>query len=216
MFSVFGQKARAWWALWPTLLLASALSSAPAKADFGQQDWPCQQRKVLHLSWGQMWAGPPLPEDPAAWRDDAEIDRLSALLAARRTSMAEAETLVAAVDAGVERAREERLVALFAGSFALIDRERARIVEGIERLSRRERARTDRIDALRAEITGLRETTPETDFDGLDRIEELEDTLAWETRIYEDRRRSLQFVCESPVILEKRAFSLARLIQEKL
>ncbi|MEL7173288.1 MAG: hypothetical protein AAFU72_06935 [Pseudomonadota bacterium] len=196
--------------------MVSAFLPLDARADFGQQDWPCQQRKVLHLSWGQMWAGPPLPEDPAAWRDDAEIDGLSALLAARRTSMPEAEALVASVEAGADRAREDRLVALFAGSFARIDRERARIVEGIERLSRRERARTDRIEALRTEIAELRAVTGEKDFDGLDRIEELEDTLAWETRIYEDRRRSLQFVCESPVILEKRAFALARLIKDAL
>ncbi|MEM7497042.1 MAG: hypothetical protein AAF371_03500 [Pseudomonadota bacterium] len=171
---------------------------------------------MLHLSWGQMWTGPVLPDDPAAWRDDAEIDRLAGQLAARRTTIEEAGALVEGVAAGPGREREERLVALFAGTFERIDRERARIVQGIERLSRRERSRTDRIEALRAEIAALRETTGEKDFDGLDRIELLEDELAWETRIYEDRRRSLQFVCESPVILEKRAFAIARLIQGEL
>ena len=47
-------------------------------------------------------------------------------------------------------------------------------------------------------------------------IEELEDEIAWETRIYADRRRSITFVCESPVILERRAFAVARIVQEAL
>jgi hypothetical protein len=49
-----------------------------------------------------------------------------------------------------------------------------------------------------------------------DRIEELEDTLAWETRIFRDRAQSLTYVCETPVLLEQRAFAIARLIAARL
>ncbi|MEM7529761.1 MAG: hypothetical protein AAF416_19180, partial [Pseudomonadota bacterium] len=181
---------------------------------FGSTDWPCQQRKVRHLSWGQMWAGPPLPEDPSAWRGDEPVNRLVGVLAARRTALSEAEALVQALEAGEEgRDRDARLVALFAGVFQQIDRERARIVDGIERLSRRERSRAERIETMRSTLASLRQDVAKDDYDTLDRIDELEDEVTWETRIYEDRRRSLQFVCESPVILEKRAFALARLIK---
>lgn len=203
------------------LLILSANVPMPAAAQgFGSTDWPCQQRKVRHLSWGQMWAGPPLPEDPSAWRADEPVDRLVTVLAARRTAMSEAEVLVQALKAdeqsGEGRDRDSRLIALFAGVFDRIDRERARIVDGIERLSRRERRRAERIETMRSTLTTLREHAAEDDYDALDRIEALEDEITWETRIYEDRRRSLQFVCESPVILEKRAFSLARLIKGAL
>ncbi|MEO0820420.1 MAG: hypothetical protein AAF074_08340 [Pseudomonadota bacterium] len=191
------------------------MGAPPAQA-FQDPDWPCIQRKVVHLSWGQMWAGPPLPEESSAWRGDAEVAALAGRLAARRTSLEEAEALVGRFAGGEDGAEEARVVALFAGAFALIDTERARIVRGIERLARRERARSERLDTLRAEHDTLEASAGPKEFDKLDRIDELADTIAWETRIYNDRRRSLQFVCESPVILEKRAFALARILMAAL
>ena len=44
----------------------------------------------------------------------------------------------------------------------------------------------------------------------------MEDKLRWDTRIYQDRQKSLTYVCESPVILEQRAFAVARMIAAEL
>ena len=41
-------------------------------------------------------------------------------------------------------------------------------------------------------------------------IEELRNALAWETRIFRERSQSLSYVCETPVLLERRAFEIAR------
>ncbi|MEO0760375.1 MAG: hypothetical protein AAFZ09_00960 [Pseudomonadota bacterium] len=193
---------------------AAMAGSAPAQPV--DPDWPCIQRKVVHLSWGQMWTGPALPESNRAWRDDAELTDLVARLAPRRTTIEEAGALVEALGPAGERTRDERLVALFAGVFDRIDAERARIVRGIVTLAQRERARSERIELMRGEVATLAAAAKPDDFDALDRIEELEDEIGWETRIYDDRRRSLTFVCESPVLLEKRAFALARVIQGAL
>jgi hypothetical protein len=38
----------------------------------------------------------------------------------------------------------------------------------------------------------------------------LEDRLAWEARIFKERAQSLTYVCETPVLLEQRAFAIAR------
>ncbi|HEU0222156.1 MAG TPA: hypothetical protein VFR34_08095 [Paracoccaceae bacterium] len=201
-------------------LLAAALAAGLGSAALAQPaedpDWPCIQRKVPHLSPGQMWAGPPLPEDRRAWRDDPELGALAARIAARRTAMEEVPALLDGVQAGGGQSRDARLVALFAGIFELIDAERARIIEGIERYARKQRALTERIEARQAEIAAAREEAGAEDHAALDRIEELEDALAWDIRVYKDRRESLTYVCESPVILERRAFALARLIQERL
>jgi hypothetical protein len=35
---------------------------------------------------------------------------------------------------------------------------------------------------------------------------------SWDMRLYEDRRDSLTYLCEQPVLLEQRAFALARAI----
>jgi hypothetical protein len=37
--------------------------------------------------------------------------------------------------------------------------------------------------------------------------------LAWQTRIFEDRRKSTSYVCDVPVLIEKRLFDLGSAIQ---
>ena len=38
-------------------------------------------------------------------------------------------------------------------------------------------------------------------------------SLDWDMRIYEERERSLTYVCEVPVLYEQRAFAIAKLIE---
>jgi hypothetical protein len=43
--------------------------------------------------------------------------------------------------------------------------------------------------------------------------EDLASRLAWQTRIFEDRRKSTSYVCDVPVLIEKRLFDLGSAIQ---
>jgi hypothetical protein len=45
---------------------------------------------------------------------------------------------------------------------------------------------------------------------------ELASQLSWQTRIFDDRRKSTAYVCEVPVLIEKRLFDLASAIQSDL
>ena len=45
-----------------------------------------------------------------------------------------------------------------------------------------------------------------------DKIDAEEEKLDWDTRIFTDRQAQLTYVCETPVILEQRAFALGRAI----
>jgi hypothetical protein len=194
------------------LALALALAAGSAQA-FQEADWPCQQRRTPRLSIGQMWTGP-LPADPGAWRDDAEIAALAPRLAARSTDLSEARAAAERLGPGPSGDRAARLGLLYAGIFAVIDGERARLVEGVTRFSARQRSLAERVDARRAEVEAMRAAAKPDDFDALDRLEEAEAALTWETRIYQDRQRSVAVVCESPVLLERRAFELARILAE--
>ena len=193
-----------------------AVTAGPvAAADFSDPDWPCIQRKVLHLSVGQMWAGPLIDEQRLkSWRKEPEIHRLASLLSLRRTSLEAAEGLIGDFaqrdDIGADKA--DRLTSLFAGIFALIDKERTEIISGIARYAHKQDALSKRIDQRRDEVEELSKAA-EPDYD---RIEELQDQVDWDARIFKDRAQSLTYVCETPVILEKRAFSLARSIQTHL
>jgi hypothetical protein len=40
--------------------------------------------------------------------------------------------------------------------------------------------------------------------------------LIWETRIFEDRRKVVRFVCEVPTTIDQRLFALGRVIQQEM
>ena len=48
------------------------------------------------------------------------------------------------------------------------------------------------------------------------KVEELGNQLVWETRIFEDRRRVVKFVCEVPTAIDQRLFALGRTIQQEM
>jgi hypothetical protein len=173
-------------------------------------DWPCVQRKVPSLSIGQMWSGP-MPEGD--WREDPAVRELAPALAARRNPLEAVEARIDAFAAGApEAGRAERLAELFAGVLETIDAERGQLIGGIGRYARNQTALSERIEAMQRELAALG-AAEEKDFD---RIEELEDTLTWDTRIFRDRAQALTYVCETPVLLEQRAFAIARLIAARL
>lgn len=191
------------------LAITMAFCGTASAASYDDPDWPCVQRKVLNLSVGQMWAGPLIEETAFKdWRRDQAVKKLAAVLAVRRTSDEEADALIKdfAAEQGTDKAN--KLALLFAGIFTLIERERSEIIEGIGRYARTQTALTKTIDADQNELTALK-AAAEPNFD---LIEELEDKVLWESRIFKDRQLSLTYVCETPVILEKRAFAMARKI----
>jgi DNA repair exonuclease SbcCD ATPase subunit len=185
---------------------------APVQAaDFKDKTWPCIQRKVPNLSIGQMWTGPLVPEEV---QPDAEATALAGALAVRRTSLEDAQNLIARYSASLDSAeREEKMAVLFRTIFERINRERADVISGIARYAGKQTGLSERIDGLQQELATLKEK-PEDDRsdDEWDRLEELQDIVTWDARIYTERAQSLTYVCETPVLLEKRAFALAQAI----
>jgi hypothetical protein len=189
------------------LSLALCAAAAPvAAADVGDPSWPCIQPKVPELAAAQMWSAP-IPEGEPA--DPAAIDRLARQIAQRRVSVDEATAAAAAfVDGEEGAAREARLGQLYAAVLEQINRERGAIISGIGRYARHQTALSDRVEQEQlelAELEGSAEADPA-------RVEELRQKLAWDTRIFRERAQSLTYVCETPVLLERRAFALARAI----
>jgi hypothetical protein len=85
-------------------------------------------------------------------------------------------------------------------------------MQGIERYFRTQREFSDQI---RSTILQLRELQYRPDADR-SRIDELTNRVEWDTRIFEERRKTMNFVCEVPVLIEQRLFALARAIQQLL
>ena len=83
---------------------------------------------------------------------------------------------------------------------------------GLERVTRKQREAADKI---RADTVALQElqSAPSPD---QTKIDDLGNQLTWETRIFEDRRRVVKFVCEVPTAIDQRLFALGRAIQQDM
>ncbi|MGC9418841.1 MAG: hypothetical protein ACP5EN_07695 [Rhodovulum sp.] len=186
--------------------LVLGLATGAGAADFSDPTWPCIQRKVERLSAGIMW---PYPVEERSFdaETEAAVQELAGRMALRRVAVDELEPSVAEFTAahGTERAL---LGHLFMTAFETMSAQRQAIMAGIAEYSLKQIALSERIDATRSEMTRLMEA----DAPDYDRVDALEERLAWDERIYTDRAQSLTYVCETPVILEKRLYSIAQML----
>ena len=194
------------------MLVACAGHDARARADSRYPDWPCVQAKVPELSVVAMWAGPPLDDAANAWENDPKIKDLVPRLAARRVPLADAEKAVAEFVTGSAAEREQKAKLLFAGLFDRLNRERTEVMNGIERLNRRQQELADK---LRSDIAELHKVQDDPTPDAA-RLAQMSHQVEWSTRIFEDRRKSIRFVCEVPVLIEQRLFALGRVVQQAM
>jgi hypothetical protein len=175
-------------------------------------DWPCQQLKVPGIAIASVWNGPPIEIGDAAKPTDAKQADLVSRLAARRTPMEDARKLVADYIVGTSAEKQEKAKTLFAALYSTLNAQRDEVMSGIERFSRKQKAAADDI---REEAQKLREIQDKSNADPA-QSEELVSRLAWQTRIFEDRRKSTSYVCDVPVLIEKRLFDLGKAIQGAL
>ena len=172
-------------------------------------DWPCQQLKVPGIAIASVWNGPPIEIGEGTKPTDAKQAELVSRLAARRTPIEDARKLSADYIVGTDAEKQEKAKTLFASLYSTLKTQRDEVMNGIERFSRKQKAAADDI---RAEAQKLREMQDKPDADPAQN-EELVNRLAWQTRIFEDRRKSTSYVCDVPVLIEKRLFDLGNAIQ---
>jgi hypothetical protein len=194
------------------LAIELALQGMAIAADPRFPDWPCNQVKVPEISVAAVWAGPSIDDVGNAWEDDAAIRELVARLAARRTPLDDAQKTISDVITGTESERQKKAKLIFAGLFKTLNQERGEVMQGIERYFRKQKEFSDQI---RSRILQLHELQSRPDPDQ-SRIDELTNRVEWDTRIFEERRKTMNFVCEVPVLIEQRLFALSRSIQQSL
>jgi hypothetical protein len=195
------------------VLLAAAGSSEPCRAaDPRYPDWPCAQAKVPEISLTAVWAGPPLDDAANKWKDDATVSALVPRLAARRTPLDQAQKAITEFLASSSADKAERGKLLFAGLFDALNAQRSSVMSGLERVTRKQREAADKIRSDTLALQALQDAPTKDQA----KIDELGNQLVWETRIFEDRRRVIKFVCEVPTAIDQRLFALGRVIQQEM
>jgi hypothetical protein len=193
-------------------VLAAAASREAGAADPRYPDWPCVQAKVPDISIAAVWDGSPIDDVVNAWHDDPAIESLVVRLAARRIPLEEAQKNVTDFIAAAGAGKTRKGVLLFAGLFDTLNHQRTEIMDGLERLQRREK---DLADQIRADVAALREQQDKPQRDEA-KINELNSKIEWGTRIFDDRRKSVKYACEVPTLIERRLGALARTIRQEM
>jgi hypothetical protein len=200
---------------WPLVLctLCVIVAARPAlAADPRYPDWPCAQAKVPDISLAAVWDGPSLDEAAARWKDDAKVSALVSRLAARRTPLDQAEKMVTEFLQETAPKKSETGKLLFAGLFDTLNAQRSSVMNGLERVTRKQREAAEKIRDDTLALQALQDAAAPDQA----KVDELGNQLVWETRIFEDRRRVIKFVCEVPTAIDQRLFALGRVIRQEM
>lgn len=194
-------------------VVALALSGTAAHAaDPRYPNWPCTQAKVPEISLAAVWAGPALDDAGTKWKNDVKITALVAKLSARKTPIDEAEKSVKDFLAASSADKTSNAKLLFAGLFDALNAQRSQVMNGLERVSRKQREAADKIREEAIQLQALQGATPRDEA----KVEALGNELIWKTRIFEDRNKVVRFVCEVPTTIDQRLFALGRVIQQEM
>ena len=194
------------------LLTVAASGQLCLAADPRYPDWPCAQAKVPEISLAAVWAGPALGDAEEKWKSDPKVRALVEKVAARKTPLDDAQKAITEFlsTPGTDKITTGKLV--FAGLFEQLNAERSSVMGGLERVTRKQRQAADKIRSDTLALQALQDATPPDQ----PKIEELSNQLIWETRIFEDRRRVVKFVCDVPTAIDQRLFALGRTIQQEI
>jgi hypothetical protein len=191
------------------VFLLGGLGNSATAADFSDPTWPCIQRKVGALSVGLMWPHP-VPEEELDPDTAKSVDELAQRLALRRLALEDLTPDIDAFTADVSTDKD-LLGRVFSETFDRLSGTRNAIMQGIEEYSLSQIALSEKIDSAREEM----DTIMAGDDPDFDKVDALEERIDWEERIYTERARSLTYICETPVLLEKRLYSIAQMLLAK-
>ena len=194
------------------IVAGSALHASAQMGAKADPDWPCPQVKVTAFSLASIWDGPQLDLNSQSWRDDPEIADLVAKMTQRRVPIAEVEAAIADFKAKAGADADAKLLRAFAAAFDDLSEQRSRILAGLDRFGRKQRAMADQI---RAEADAV-EKSADQNQSGQAASSDSQERLHWDMRIFDDRRQTVRYVCETPTLIEQQIGAIARAVQNAL
>ncbi len=193
-------------------LLAVVTTNAAAAPRNADPDWPCQQAKVSELSVASTWSGPAV--DPAAinWQENRAVASLVGLITQRRLPLDQAGERIAEFARAAGTDKNPALLAVFAGAFEVLNGERTRVLNGLDRFGQRQKELAENLRRDSQELGAAQAATPQD----AAKLADLTRRLAWDSDVFESRRRSLRFACDVATTIEQRLYGLAKAIQQQM
>jgi len=192
------------------LIITLTAVSAPAQDVSQDPDWPCAQALVPQVAAAVIWSGAPV--EGLAWREVPSVVDLVGRITPPTTTEPAAAAAIAGFAAGLRPPDQERMLTLvFAGVLDVLNLDRRQLIDGIKRYSRDQ---SRRAAALGQELDQLVRLEQDPDPSAAPRRDELKQRLVLEERVFDEREKSLPFLCTRPVAVEQRLGFLARTIAE--
>jgi hypothetical protein len=194
-----------------------AEAKSAAGAD-GSPDWPCVQRKMTTISSGQIWDGPPI-DGVKGWEKDEKIQELTTYLESRRISLDDAgKAIKEFAESQPAGERDKKLTELFASVLSKINSDRQFVIGRIEEFQRRQKARAEEIQREGDKLAQLNQTLPADEQAGPrdTKLTPEQTEYNWDTRIFQERQQNLTVACDIPVLIEQRAYEIAKLIRAQM
>jgi len=188
-------------------VVVSAQVQVQAHAQEIDPEWPCIQRLILEVSPAVMWPVPVEEDTLSQYRQNSEIRALAEELGDIEVfSELHQESISNFADNVVEDEKEHQLTLLATGVVDVSNRVRKDYISGIKRFTRQQIVISEQIENTLNELS-LMEESAGTDPEARRVVME---TLRWHERVYDQRERSIQLLCEEPVELEQQLSEVLR------
>lgn len=203
------------------MIAVVSLSSAARAQDETLEDWPCVQRYISEILPATFWPIPIPEELVGSWRRDDDTAALARQLGEQESFD---DATVAAMDRFAESwpasDREMALSRLADGIVDVADDRRALYLDGIRRYTRQQIAIAEQIEATLNQLGELDDAdtlgiTRDNSLVAAERTE-IEETLAWHQRLYDQRERAIRSLCDRPVVLEQTLSEVLRELSYRL
>lgn len=178
-----------------------AMPASVVQAQTADPEWPCIQGLVPDIVTAIYW--PEVIDESlrGRWKEDREerafADKLADL---EKLTDTERELIQEYAESIPEESRLEKLNILADGIVTSANNRRARFINGIKRYTRQQIAIASQIEDT---LNQLADMEGKSDDENNANRAEIEETLKWHERVYDQREHAIIALCERPVELEE-------------
>lgn len=196
------------------LIACLTVASFTASAQQADPEWPCVQALVPEVVAAVVWPEAIDESLHGAWRQDPALTGLAEKLSDLEAFTDAERRLIADFAESVPPAsRREALNKLADGIVTLTNRRRSKYIDGIRRYTHQQIAVAGQIESS---LNRLAELEARADPGEAGMRAEIEETLNWQKRIYDQREHNIHILCELPVELEERLSEVLRELAQYL
>jgi hypothetical protein len=193
-----------------SLCVMAAISIAQAAGRPGADtNWPCHQPKVSEFPLASVWEGPPIDTANSPLHGDPEVAALASEMSQRRVPIADVDSDVGKLLASADPQAKTKVLQAFGVAYEELARQRSEIIAGLDRFGRKQRE-------LAARIRSENEVANRDPSPAVATTDDSLQKLQWDLRVFDDRRRTVGYVCDAPQAVEARIGELAKIARDAL